>query len=743
MEPSPGPSSAWLKALFDSTTDLIWSVDPVRFGLVSWNRAVEEFYARVLHRPVGLGLTAHDLGPGVPGFEDDWVRRYRRALDEGPFTEVYGSIDRSIVLELQIAPILEGGTVTGISVFGRDISAQVQAQQSLRESEQWLRALFDQSADAIFLNDLDGRVHRVNAEACRRLGYTADELTRLRVFDFQAPESRPVDEEKMARLAAEGHLLTEVTHMARDGTRIPTEVHSRVVEVDGVKRVLSVARDLTVRRRIQEAFAESQRRYEVLFENSGTANAIFTPECRALLVNKTYGDLVGRAPDDLVGRTVEEIFGPATGSEFRRRAEEVMADGKTRFYVTNLPAGGKDRWFQSSYCVLRGEDQRTLGVQTVSQDITEHHQLTERVAQTEKLDSVGVLAGGIAHDFNNLLAGLSGHLELARLNLAQGKADQALQRLDKAAGVFDRTKALTRQLLTFSKGGTPVRKLQNLGPSLKEWAEFALSGSDLGLQLDLAPDLWPCECDANQISQVLDNLLINARQVSPPGGRVLVQAANVPGEGPQVRISVTDEGPGIDPQIRQKIFDPFFTTKTKGTGLGLSVSQSIVRQHHGRIEVESTPGRGATFSVFLPASPAHDPVPGVVEPDQYLGSGWALVMDDEESLRDTLGEMLASLGFTVLRARDGHDALAHFADAADRGHPVRLALLDLTVPGGMGGVETARKLRASGSSAVLVAVSGYSEASGQPDLKAEFDGVLAKPFPRADLARLLNNLLRG
>ncbi|HTH13686.1 MAG TPA: ATP-binding protein, partial [Spirochaetia bacterium] len=410
---------------------------------------------------------------------------------------------------------------------------------------------------------------------------------------------------------------------------------------------------------------------------------------------------------------------------------------KPSFFLTPLKIQGAERWFQTIYSLLKDDQDRPRGLQIVGLDVTEQHQLSERIAQTEKFESIGILAGGIAHDFNNLLAGLSGHLELARMLLGQDRVSDAMARLDKATGVFDRAKALTRQLLTFSKGGTPVLELQNLGTSLGEWAEFSLSGSDLSLHLDLAPDLWPCDCDPNQISQALDNLLINARQASPPGGMILVTAANVPGELPQVRITVTDRGPGIPAGLVSKIFDPFFTTKNQGTGLGLSVSLSIVRQHHGRIEVESPPGKGATFAVYLPASPQRDPDPGTEASDVFFATGWALVMDEEEDLRDTLGEMLSSLGFSVLRAKDGHDALAYFADAADHGRPVRLALVDLTVPGGMGGLETARKLRAMGSTAVLVAVSGYSEAIGQESLTSVFDGVLAKPFSQSVLVRLL------
>jgi PAS domain S-box-containing protein len=716
-------------------------VDPQNFGFLAWNRACEDYYGRERGIQLRQGLVPADLFAEGSEYVELWNRMYRRARDEGPFRENYTVYTKSTILELNFHRIEDQGRLTGISVFGRNISEQVRAEQGLRESERWFRALFDQSGDAIFLNGLDGRVHRVNAEACRRLGYSEGELTQMRVHDFQTPESRATLGDKLAQLTATGHLLTEVTHVSRDGTRIPTEVHSRLVEIEGVKRILSVARDISVSKRAEAALSETERKYQVLFENSGTANALFDADSRLVLANTAFAQQTGRPPWDLVGLSVEDLTSSELGREFRERAQLVMSTGKPSLFLSKLSLNGRERWLQTIYSPLQDEQDNPRGLQIVGLDVTDQHLLSERIAQTEKFESIGVLAGGIAHDFNNLLAGLSGHLELARMLLEQNRGTEALARLDKASGVFERAKALTRQLLTFSRGGTPVLEVQDLGAALREWAEFTLSGSDLSLRVEVDPGLWPCVCDQNQISQVLDNLLINARQASPPGGVISVTAANVAAEVPQVRISVTDQGSGVSPALLTKIFDPFFTTKTRGTGLGLSVSLSIVRQHHGRIEVESPPGQGATFSVYLPARPQRSSIPGAAPADQFHGSGWALVLDDEEVLRDTLGEMLSFLGFSVLRAKDGHDALACFTDAADHGHPIGLALLDLTIPGGMGGLETARKLKALGATAVLVAISGYSEASGREDLKAEFDGILAKPFSLADLARFLRHKL--
>lgn len=609
------------------------------------------------------------------------------------------------------------------------------------KSEALFQILFDKSADAIFVLSPLGVIERANQVACDRLQYSHDELVGRAVLDFHGPQTRELVPEILQTLRDTGSVRADVVHRAKDGTLIPTEINSHVVEIDGEPHILTTARDISERKRAEERARESTSRYQMLFEHSGTANSIYDRDMRLVLSNEVAYELLGLAPEDLVGRTVEEIFGPELGPEIRRRGEGVLTTGTPDSNSRDVKLPGGTRWFHTSYRALTDEVGAVVGVQTISHDITELHLANERLHLTEKMESIGVLAGGIAHDFNNLLAGLSGHLDLARMHLKEGRASEALARLDKSGQVFDRAKSLTRQLLTFSKGGAPVREPHILGPLLREWAEFSLSGSDISLELDVATDLWLCDCDVLQISQVVDNLLINARQVTPPSGRVVLRAENVDRGAPFLAISVTDRGPGIPQETLEKIFVPFFTTKSLGSGLGLATSRSIVGQHGGSIEVQTALGQGTTFTVYLPAILGRRGLRSPLPYAEFQGSGSALIMDDEEAVRDSVGEILTSFGFRVTRARNGHDALAYDSQAREAGKPFGVALLDLTIPGGMGGMETAQKLGRQGCSAILLAMTGYSEHTGKENMEASgFQGVLTKPFSRRELSTVLSRV---
>jgi len=599
--------------------------------------------------------------------------------------------------------------------------------------------LFDHSPDAIYFLTIDAIILQANRTACQRMQYTEEELVGKPAAFLHAPETQGEAVKIVARLIQDGFARAEVIHQAKDGTKIPTEINSRVVEVGGDRLILSVARDITERRRAKTDAEWSERRFQLLFESSGTSNSLFDQDCRLVLCNRFCAQLIGQGPPEtLVGKPLDELFGPDRGWVFRERMVRVMATGRPETHHSHFPLGPERRWLQTSYSPLWDKDGFINGVQLISHDITESHRLEERLRQTEKLESIGILAGGIAHDFNNLLAGLSGNLELLALDLEARKVEEAQKRLDLAFQVFHRAKALTRQMLTFSTGGLPVTGVHNLAPRLGPWAEFALSGSDLALKLDIA-DIWSCECDTDQIGQVVGNLVINARQASPPGGTIVVKAENVVLDQPFVRVGVTDQGEGIPEVHLENVFDPFFTTKPNGTGLGLATSRSIVQKHGGWMEIQTAPGQGTTVFFCLPAAESAE-VPAALAARTFRGEGVALIMDDDEVIRNTLGALLASMGFEVLAAADGDQALALLDSAKAGGRRVAVVILDLTVPGGMGGVETAARFRERGLTSPILAMSGYSEVSARQLREEGFEGQLAKPFSRQDLNEVLGGL---
>ncbi len=377
-------------------------------------------------------------------------------------------------------------------------------------------------------------------------------------------------------------------------------------------------------------------------------------------------------------------------------------------------------------------------------------QLEEDLLRSRKLESLGVLAGGIAHDFNNLLMAILGNITLS-LAVTKPK-DEIHQRLVEAEKASLRAQDLTQQLLTFSRGGAPVREAASIGDLISDTAGFALRGSNVRLDFERNPELWPAEVDPGQISQVINNLIINANQAMPGGGTVTILTGNTtvaagdplplpPGD--YVTISVSDLGVGIVPEHLERIFDPYFTTKQKGSGLGLATVYSIVKRHDGHIEVSSKPGEGATFKMWLPAT--RHAVLSDTAPREGLtaGTGRVLVMDDEPFVRDVIGAMLERLGYEPDFAEHGEGAIALYRKAMSLGLPFGAVIMDLTIPGGMGGVEAAQRLREIDPDVRIIVSSGYSNDPVMASYRDYgFLGVARKPFKVGELSRVLGEVLR-
>jgi CheY-like chemotaxis protein len=338
---------------------------------------------------------------------------------------------------------------------------------------------------------------------------------------------------------------------------------------------------------------------------------------------------------------------------------------------------------------------------------------------------------------------------LASIQLSKGRDPaEVSQSLKRALSVFDRARHLTKQLLTFSKGGIPDKRATQLSDLLADNVTFALSGASVRSAFEISDDLWLCDVDPHQMGQVIDNLILNARQAMPEGGTITITADNVVGAdslpralalGRYIRVAIRDEGEGIPEENLQRIFDPFFSTKKSGSGLGLSTCYSIIHRHGGAIEVHSSLGKGTTFTLYLPASRKKRPSIPPQGTKGHQGNGRALVMDDEPHLRDLCAMMLEQLGYDADKAEDGREALQLFDEAVASGSPYELLLLDLTVPGGMGGKQAVALLRDRHIPFRAVAVSGYSEDAVMVSPREHgFDASLTKPYRTEDLAEVLS-----
>jgi two-component system cell cycle sensor histidine kinase/response regulator CckA len=426
-----------------------------------------------------------------------------------------------------------------------------------------------------------------------------------------------------------------------------------------------------------------------------------------------------------------------------------------------------ERWIQSGYAPFSFEaketglqsgtkrfeytlignpkDRELIGLWWLKRDISEKKRIEDEILKAQKLESLGVLAGGIAHDFNNLLTAMLGNISLGKAN--SNLSESSVQRFEAAVKAGKRAQDLTHQLLTFSKGGAPVKSHSSISQLLRDCASFAVQGSNVRCELRVPENLWPAEMDEGQISQVVNNLVINALQAMPGGGSVLIRAKNMYvgkdqglrlKEGKYVRVSVADHGEGISGQNIRKIFDPYFTTKETGTGLGLATSYSIIKKHGGLLSVRSKVGVGTMFYFFLPAAQTKSPStqPTLMEP--VKGRGRVLIMDDEEMIREMAGDLIRELGYEVALAKDGMEALDIYKSALHEGRRFDAVILDLTVPGGIGGAQTLASLSEIDPDVKAIVSSGYYGDSIMSDYAAHgFRAVLPKPYDIKRLSQVL------
>ena len=379
-------------------------------------------------------------------------------------------------------------------------------------------------------------------------------------------------------------------------------------------------------------------------------------------------------------------------------------------------------------------------------EITHREQAEEELLRARKLESLGVLAGGIAHDFNNFLTVVQGNIEVAKAQLKEQEAAQEF--LDQAASACQRAKFLSSQLLTFAKGGAPIRRVVSMAELVTDAVQLARTGSPVGIEVTIAEDLWSAKVDPGQIGQVLHNILLNARQAMPGGGTIEVHAENVglrdssEEAGRRVRISIRDYGRGISAEVLRRIFDPYFTTKPGGAGLGLATAYAIVLKHGGHIAVESAPGAGTAFTVDLPASLETPLAETSTAAPVQTGTERLLVMDDEETLLILFKAVLSQLGYVVETAGDGAEAVALYQAAKAAGMGFDAVLLDLTVIGGMGGMEAAERLKQLDPSAKLIVSSGYSDAPVMSHFSDYgFDAVILKPWTVKEISDVLRRVL--
>ncbi|GAB4344825.1 MAG: hypothetical protein Kow0089_21580 [Desulfobulbaceae bacterium] len=496
--------------------------------------------------------------------------------------------------------------------------------------------------------------------------------------------------------------------------------------------------------RANQVLAASEKKFRGLFEEALDMIHFVDERGRIKDANPAELRTLGWSLEEIRELDIADLIDPSCYAECRKTLSRVFAGEVVRGYQTIMVARDGRLLEVEINAVPVMDDSRVVGAMAVIRDISDRRQAEEQLLKMRKMESIGVLAGGIAHDFNNILAAIMGNINLAQLHLDRDSKPHSL--LVEAEKASLRARGLTGQLLTFSRGGEPVREVASLVDVIRDSAEFILRGTNVRTSYEFPDDLWPVAIDRGQISQVIQNLVINARQVMPGGGEVRISCENVVHDQPHmlplapgnyVRLTISDTGPGIPLSCIDRVFDPYFTTREQGNGLGLAVTHSIIAKHQGHIEAGSREGEGAVFTIHLPAADGSRPLrkeDGAKEPPR--GEGKVLVMDDEEMVRTVAAGMLSEAGFDVLLARDGEEAIACVERQDRAGDPVRAVLLDLTVPGGMGGREAAAVLSRKHPGLPLIVTSGYSNDPVMARYREYgFCRAIVKPFRFDELAQ--------
>jgi len=510
-------------------------------------------------------------------------------------------------------------------------------------------------------------------------------------------------------------------------------------------------------RRTLKSLFEEKERAQVTLRSIGDGVISTDSEGKVVLINAIAERLTGWTQREAEGKPLTEVFhiiNEKTRERCENPVDKVLQEGKIvdlANHTALIARDGAERIIADSGAPIRDESGNIIGVVLVFRDNTEKKKMEEEILKAGKLESVGILAGGIAHDFNNILTAITGNISLAMRDIKP--ADEIFRRLADAESACMRAKDLTYQLLTFAKGGAPVRKVVSLSEIMEDSSRLALAGSNVRCSISMPDELLPADVDEGQISRVINNLLINAVEAMPGGGVITVRVENVMvskgnaiplAAGKYIKISIQDQGTGIPPGHLQKIFDPYFTTKQKGSGLGLAICYSIVKKHDGHISAESELGRGTTFSIYLPASSKELPGKKVSREEPIRGEGKILVMDDEAVVRDVTGQILKHLGYDVEFAADGSEAIELYRKADEAGKAFDLVIMDLTVPGGMGGKEAIVRLIEIDPEVRAIVSSGYSDNLVMSDFRQYgFKGVVAKPYQIQQLALVLYNVLNN
>ncbi len=655
---------------------------------------------------------------------------------------------------------MTGKLISTRKILEKNIDELLAANQQLMAGEERYREIFNTPSDAIFMHDADtGKIIDVNQGMLDMFGYTYEEALQIGIGSLASGEHPYTMEEvgrKIHNTVSSGPQSFEWLSRKRDGTLFWIEVTLKCTEFSGQRYVIAVVRNTNDRKLAEKSLAEEKERLAVTLRSIGDGVITTDISGNVVLLNKIAEKLTGWSNEEAVGRPLEEVFhiiNEQTREICENPAKKVITSGQIVGLANHtilVTKDGKELSIADSGAPILDDQSNIIGVVLVFRNVTEQIRTEKELLKVKKLESIGVLAGGIAHDFNNILTAILGNVNLAALDPHLSPGTKNL--LDETEKASHRAKALTQQLLTFAKGGEPVKEAASLESVIKDSANFILHGEKVACRYEIPEGLWLVDIDKGQMSQVIQNIVLNASHAMPEGGTIQISCKNIdplhiksinlPRDKKFVEITITDSGIGIPANLIEKIFDPYFSTKQKGSGLGLAISYSIITKHNGQVVLKSTPGVGTTFTLYIPASTQqHEKEERAESLEEGDGKAKIMVMDDEELVREIAKTMLTRLGHEVVLAHDGAEALNLYKEYRDSDEPIDIVIMDLTIPGGMGGEDAVKEVLTFDSGAKVIVSSGYSNDPIMANFQEYgFCAAIVKPYLLQELTKVINQV---
>jgi len=645
------------------------------------------------------------------------------------------------------------GNVIGLIGISRDITKLKKTEEELRREEELLSNALESMEDGILVLDRNFHFTYWNSSMEKISKVSRDKVLNSGKVPWEIfPNLKTTKVDKMMEQAMRGEVTKRerIPYGSEDRKKIFTsEMYLPLRNPEGdIYGIVGVVKEVTKEIEAEETLKESEEKYRILVENSKDGICIFRAD-KFLFVNDRLCDILHYNKKELYNMEIWKIIGEDDRNivreiERRREKGEEIPD----VYETNIITKDGGLRF-CEFAVRKITYQGLESFMVIIRDITEYKDMEKEREKADRLESLGILAGGIAHDFNNFLTGILGNISLAKLHLdPKDEAYDVLRESEKAA---QSAKSLTQQLLTFSKGGAPVKVNIDIEDLMRSCSNFVTSGSNVRCNFSLPENLWNVKADRGQLTQVFNNLILNAIQATPEGGVITVKGENLNMEktknlplkdGKYVMIEIRDKGIGIPEEVISKIFDPFFTTKQKGSGLGLSTVFSIIKRHEGHVTVESKVGEGTSFCIYLHATDKTSIGRADKRREIFKGKGKILIMDDKSFVRNAAVKALKLFGYEVKGATDGDEAVSLYKEELNKGKPFDIVILDLTIPGGMGGEDTLKRLREINPKVKAIVSSGYSEDPVMSEYKKHgFNAIVSKPYQYEELCEIVRKVI--